>query len=293
MIKFEGIMPALVTPLTADERINTEVLKKLINDMIDKGAEGFYIGGATGEGLKIRTEERMILAEESMNAISGRVPAIIQVASMNTNDALLLAKHAEKIGADAISATPPLFFQYDEDDVYNYYKALAEASSLPVMVYYNPAAGFNMNANFAARMFEIDNVTAIKWTSSNFFEMSRLKDITHGEMNIINGPDEMLLMGLNAGADGGIGTTYNFQLETIKGIYNAFKNGDVQKAQVLQIKANRVISVLLKYKIIPATKAVVEAMGYDVGNAAFPMKRYTNEQKAQIVAEFKAAGLEL
>ncbi len=293
MIKFEGIMPALVTPLTADERINTEVLKKLINDMIDKGAEGFYIGGATGEGLKIRTEERMILAEESMNAISGRVPAIIQVASMNTNDALLLAKHAEKIGADAISATPPLFFQYDEDDVYNYYKALAEASSLPVMVYYNPAAGFNMNANFAARMFEIDNVTAIKWTSPNFFEMSRLKDITHGEMNIINGPDEMLLMGLNAGADGGIGTTYNFQLETIKGIYNAFKNGDVQKAQVLQIKANRVISVLLKYKIIPATKAVVEAMGYDVGNAAFPMKRYTNEQKAQIVAEFKAAGLEL
>ena len=293
MIKFEGIMPALVTPLTAEERINTDVLKKLINDMIDKGAEGFYIGGATGEGLKIRTEERMILAEESMNAIAGRVPAIIQVASMNTNDALLLAKHAEKIGADAISATPPLFFQYDEDDVYNYYKALAEASSLPVMVYYNPAAGFNMNANFAARMFEIDNVTAIKWTSPNFFEMNRLKDITHGEMNIINGPDEMLLMGLNAGADGGIGTTYNFQLETIKGIYNAFKNGDIQKAQELQTNANRVISVLLKYKIIPATKAVVEAMGYDVGNAAFPMKRYTNEQKAQIVAEFKAAGLEL
>lgn len=293
MIKFEGIMPALVTPLTAEECINTEVLKKLINDMIDKGAEGFYIGGATGEGLKIRTEERMILAEESMNAIAGRVPAIIQVASMNTNDALLLAKHAEKIGADAISATPPLFFQYDEDDVYNYYKALAEASSLPVMVYYNPAAGFNMNANFAARMFEIDNVTAIKWTSPNFFEMNRLKDITHGEMNIINGPDEMLLMGLNAGADGGIGTTYNFQLETIKGIYDAFKNGDIQKAQELQTKANRVISVLLKYKIIPATKAVVEAMGYDVGNAAFPMKRYTNEQKAQIVAEFKAAGLEL
>lgn len=286
-------MPALVTPLTAEERINTEVLKKLINDMIDKGAEGFYIGGATGEGLKIRTEERMILAEESMNAIAGRVPAIIQVASMNTNDALLLVKHAEKIGADAISATPPLFFQYDEDDVYNYYKALAEASSLPVMVYYNPAAGFNMNANFAARMFEIDNVTAIKWTSPNFFEMNRLKDITHGEMNIINGPDEMLLMGLNAGADGGIGTTYNFQLETIKGIYNAFKNGDIQKAQELQTKANRVISVLLKYKIIPATKAVVEAMGYDVGNAAFPMKKYTNEQKAQIIAEFKAAGLEL
>ena len=292
MIKFEGIMPALVTPLTADERINTQVLHKLINDMIDKGSNGFYIGGATGEGLKLRTEERMILAEEALKAMDGRVPAIIQVASMNFNDAIALTKHAEKIGADAISATPPLFFQYDEDDVYNYYKALADASSLPVMVYYNPAAGFNMNAAFAARMFEIDNVTAIKWTSPNYYEMGKLKDITHGEMNIVNGPDEMLLQGLSAGADAGIGTTYNFQVETMLNIYNCFKKGDISKAQEYQTKANRLISVLLKYKIIPATKVVMEAMGYEVGNAAFPMKRYSDEQKAQIVSEFKDAGLE-
>ena len=292
MMKFEGIMPALVTPLTEDERINTGVLEGLIKDMLEKGAQGFYIGGATGEGLKLRTEERMLLAEQSIKAIDGKAPAIIQVASMNFNDAVALTKHADKIGADAISATPPLFFQYDEDDVYNYYKALANASSLPVMVYYNPAAGFNMNADFAARMFEIDNVTAIKWTSPNFYEMSKLRDITNGEMNIINGPDEMLLMGLCAGADGGIGTTYNFQLETIINIYNSFKNGDIAKAQEYQTQANRVISALLKYKIIPATKAVMEAKGYAVGNAAFPMKRYSGAQKAQIVADFKAAGLE-
>jgi N-acetylneuraminate lyase len=84
------------------------------------------------------------------------------------------------------------------------------------MIYYSPAARFDISADFAAKMFEVDNITAIKWTSSDYYEMLRLKDLTHGEMNIINGPDEMLLMGLNAGADGGIGTTYNFMFETIK-----------------------------------------------------------------------------
>lgn len=292
MMKFEGIMPALITPLKEDESINVNVLHSLIESMIKKGADGFYIGGATGEGLTLRTEERMILAEEAIKAINGRTSCIIQVAATDFNDAILLARHAEKIGADAISATPPLFFQYDEYDVYNYYKALAKAVHIPLMVYYNPAAGFDMDAKFAARMFEVDNITAIKWTSSNYYEMIRLKDMTHGEMNVINGPDEMLLMGLNAGADGGIGSTYNFQLETIKAIYTNFKNGDIVKAQEMQTKANRVISALLNYKIIPATKVVMEAMGFDVGNATFPMKRYTAEQKAKIVADFKEAGLE-
>ena len=293
MIKFEGIIPALVTPLTTDERINTKVLHKLINDLTLKGADGFYIGGATGEGLKLRTEERMILAEESLKAINGKVPSIVQVASMNFNDAITLSKHAKEIGADGISATPPLFFQYDEDDVYNYYKALAEASSLPVMIYYSAAAAFYMRPEFAARVFEIDNVTAIKWTNPNFYELNKLKYLTNGEMNIINGPDEMLLMGLSAGADGGIGTTYNFMFETIKSIYEYFKKGDIKSAQEFQTKANRIISVLLKYKGIPVTKVIMEAMGYEVGYAAFPMKRYTDEEKKVILADFRAAGLEI
>jgi dihydrodipicolinate synthase/N-acetylneuraminate lyase len=153
-MKFKGIIPALVTPLNEDETINTSVLVELINYLNSKGADGFYIGGATGEGLALRTEERMVLAQEAVNAINGKKPSIIQVASTDFNDAILLAKHAEKIGADAISATPPLFFQYDENDVYNYYKALADSVHIPVMIYYSPAARFDISADFAAKMFE-------------------------------------------------------------------------------------------------------------------------------------------
>ena len=293
MMRFSGVMPALVTPLDANEKINVPVLNQLLNDLLAKGADGFYLCGATGEGIAVKTEERMLLAEEAIKTVGDRKPCIVQVASGNFEDAIRLAKHAEKVGAAAISATPPLFFSYDKDDVYNYYKKLADAVSIPMMIYYNPAAGFHINADIAAKMFEIDNVTAIKWTSSDYYQMMRLKDITNGEMNIINGPDEMLLMGLSAGADGGIGTTYNFMFDIIRGIYDNFMKGDLVAAREYQTRAIRIISVLLNYKIIPAAKVVLEAQGYAVGNATFPMKRYSDEEKATIVAQMKAAGLKI
>lgn len=282
MMKFKGIMPALVTPLDENERVKVDVLHSLIDYLLGQGADGFYVAGATGEGLALRVEERMILAEESVKKMKGKCPCIIQVASTNFNDAITLAKHAQSVGADAISATPPLFFGYDETDVYNYYKRLAESVSIPLMIYYNPGAGFKFNAKIAAKMFEVDNITAIKWTSSDYYEMIRLKDITNGEMNIINGPDEMLLMGLNAGADGGIGTTYNFMLPTIKAIYESFMKGDTATAQKMQNKADRAIAELKNYRAIPGTKAILEHMGFAVGNAAFPMKRYDEAAKKSL-----------
>lgn len=282
-MKIKGIMPALVTPLNEDESINLKALKKLMDDLILKGADGFYIGGATGEGLALRTEERKILAEASVkNTVESKKPCIIQIASMNFSDAIILAKHAEEKGAAAISATAPLFFSYSENDVYNYYKKIASAVHIPLMVYYNPFANFPMDARFAKRLFEIDNVTSIKWTSSDFYQMLMLKEITNGEMGVINGFDEMLLSGLSAGADGGIGSTYNYQLENVKGVYEAFTDNDINRAREYQKKASEVVFAFNGEPIIPASKAVLECMGYEVGNATFPMKRYTDEEKLKI-----------
>ena len=288
--RFRGVMPALITPLDADERINVPVLHQLLNYFVEKNADGFYIGGATGEGLALRTEERMILAEESVKAVAHRKPCIVQVAATDFNDAILLAKQAESCGADAISATPPLFFGYDDEAVYQYYKALANAVHIPVMIYYNPNAGFRVSAEFAAKCHEIDNITAIKWTCSNYDEMLRLCDLTQGDMNILNGPDQMLLMGLNAGADGGIGTTYNFMLDRYQEIYRAFHADEKDRAREVQMKADRVIKAVCNYDLIPATKALMEEMGFDAGNATFPMTRYNAEQKKQIIADAYAAG---
>ena len=284
--EIKGVYPALVTPLNEDETVNTAVLQQLISDLETQGADGFYVGGATGEGLALSTEVRQTLTETVINAVSPGKTVIIQVAAMHFNDMLTLARHAEESGAAAISATAPLFFSYDENDVWQYYKRLAEHVHIPLMVYYSPAARFPMNADFAARLFEIDNVTAIKWTSSDFYQLLRLKDITSGEMTVMNGSDEMLLSGLCAGADGGIGTTYNFQLKNIRGLYDAFRQADMEKARAFQRQAVRIIAASFENEpIIPATKAILEQMGYAVGNAAFPMKRYTEKEKEEIFAK--------
>ena len=113
-MKFKGILPALVTPLTEEERINVPVLEQLMEALLAQGADGFYVAGATGEGLALRPEERRILAGESVRIAAGRVPCILQIASTDFSQAIALAKHAESVGAAAISATPPLFFGYGE-----------------------------------------------------------------------------------------------------------------------------------------------------------------------------------
>lgn len=289
-MKFTGVMPALISPLRADETIDTAALPKLIDYLLQKGADGFYVGGATGEGIALSEEQRMVLAQEAVNATNGAKPCIIHVASANFNEAVRLAKHAESVGAAAISAIPPLFYKYDEDDVFQYYKRLAESVHIPLMIYFNPAAGFNINAPFAAKMFEVDNITAIKWTSPNYYEMLRLKDLTHGEMNIINGPDETLLMGLSAGADGGIGTTYNFMMPLFRNIYDSFTKGDLQTAQARQMDVARIISALRLCPSIPAVKILLKEMGINIGNAVFPMKQLDEKKKAEFISAMKAAG---
>lgn len=291
-MKINGVLPALITPLNQDERINLPVLKKMLQNLLSQGADGFYIGGATGEGINLRTEERMILAEESVKTVNGKKPCIVQVASTNFNDVIALAKQAEECGADMVSSTAPIFFAYNEENIYNYYKAIANAVNIPVMVYYCPLANFNFTAKFVAKLFEIDNITAIKWTSSDYYGITQVKDLTHGEMTVMNGPDEMMLMGLCAGADGAIGSNYNYIYEDSKAIYSAFVEGDIKKAQEAQYKLNRFVNLLLKDgEIIPTIRALLEAQGYDVGDATFPLTKFTAEQKANVVDEFRKIGL--
>lgn len=287
---FTGVMPALITPLHEDESVNVKVTKELVEYFLGQGADGFYVAGATGEGLALRPDQRRILAETAIDAVGGRKPCIVQVACTDFNEAIRLAKHAESAGAAAISATPPLFFRYDENDVYNYYKALADAVHIPLMVYNSPLTGFPLTPDFIAKLFKIDNITSIKWTSYDYYGLMRLKQLTHGEINVMNGPDETLLMGLTAGADGGIGATYNFMFPLFRNIYDNFKSGNLEAAKKYQDKVTDIIGALRSFTTIPATKVLLEEVGFDMGNATFPMKRYDAEQKKALVKAMSDGG---
>lgn len=291
-MKFQGVMPALITPLTKDGKLNKSVLKQLIEDLLKKGADGFYIGGATGEGLVIDADVHKELTTESIRIVNHRVPCIIHVARTNTNEMLDLARHAEREGAEAISAIPPLFYKYDDDGIVAYYKALADSVKIPIVIYNNPNTGVTFTTPLLKRLFAIENITAIKWTNYDFFAVMNLKNAVP-EANVINGPDEMLLMGLAAGCDACIGTTYNFQLPLIKKIYNAFHEGKMEEARAYQMKACAVINAILGGNIIMATKLIMSKQGYDVYHPVHPMHAFTKEQEEKILKDVLAAGLEL
>ena len=289
---FKGIMPALVTPLNADGvTINEKATRDLIEFQLAQGADGFYVLGSTGEGLVLSEKERMNMLEVVVDQVKGRKPIICHIASTNFSEAVRLAKHSEKAGADAVSAIPPIFFHYTNDDIYNYYNTLASSSNLPFVMYNHPAANGGMSAELVAKMFnEIDNITGVKWTVNNYFELIRLKDMTNGEMNIINGPDEMLICGLAAGADAGIGTTYNVMLPQFLEIYKYFKEGDIDKAREIQKKINRVIHCMIKHEVIPATKYMCTMLGFNAGQGSYPLKEISGDKATALKADLKKLG---
>lgn len=288
---FKGIMPALITPLMEDNKtVNEQVTRELLEFLLKQGADGFYIVGSTGEGLVLEEKERMRLCEIVVDQVKKRKPVICHTAAMNFEEALRLSKHAEKAGADAISAIPPLFFHYREEDICSYYKTLAESTSLPFIMYNHFSANGGLSAETVAKLFEVDQITGVKWTVNNYFEMMKLKDMTNGEMNIINGPDEMLIAGLSAGADAGIGTTYNVMLPQYLEIYKNVKAGSIEKARELQIKVNRVVSVMIRHEVIPAVKEMCTMMGFESGKATYPMGQMTEREKEELHAELMAAG---
>jgi len=291
-MKFTGILPALITPVDENGALKVAALEKLINDLIDQGADGFYVCGATGEGVTISKEAHMAMTEETVRIVDGRVPCIVHVARINVAEMLELAAHAEAVGADAVSAIPPIFYKYTDDEIYAYYKRLCEAVSIPVVIYNNPNTGVSFSMSLLERLFALPNLTAIKWTNYDFYSVMQLKDrIPHA--NVINGPDEMLAMGLTAGCDAGIGTTYNFMLPLIKSIYTAHTEGRIEEARELQRKADAIIAALLKGNGIMGTKLILSRRGYDVYYPVFPMRRFTPEEEITYLEGLRAAGLDV
>ena len=289
--EIKGIMPALVTPLNPDGvTLNVSALRKLIGYHKSQGADGFYLSGATGEGLVLSVDTRKKLIDNAIQEIGDDGLKIVHVADMNFETVKYLAKYAEAVGADVISAIPPIYFGYDQDDIYNYYKEIAAQVKIPLMLYYTPAANTALDTNLFMRLLELDNVTSVKWTVKDYYKLIELLTVSEGRMKVINGPDEMLLCGLSAGCSGGIGTTYNVMLPLYKKIYELFNAGDMKGALEVQKQADKVVSVLIKYRGIQATKVVLEAMGFEVGNATFPMKAYSPEMKKKIFEDVKAAG---
>ncbi|MBR4973229.1 MAG: N-acetylneuraminate lyase, partial [Clostridia bacterium] len=256
MEKYRGIFTALLTPFDSNNKINEKELEKLVKFNLDKGVKGFYVGGSTAEAFLLSTDER----KQIMDVVKSAAPdatLIAHIGSINEGEATELALHAKKLSYDVISSVAPFYYKFTFEEIKNYYFRLADAAELPMLVYHFPAfSGVNMGINEMGQFLKDDRFLGIKYTSNDFFTMEQCKS-NFPEKIVYNGFDEMFLAGLSMGADGGVGSTYNFMADKFVKIKALFEENKIAEAQEIQKEANKIITILCKIGVMQAEKEVL------------------------------------
>lgn len=283
--ELSGIIPALLTPFSADGSINTKALSRVIDWNIEKGVNGFYVGGSTAEAFLLDEAERNLVYRTAAEAAGGRVPLIAHVGCISTDQAIRFAKTAEKLGYNAISAIAPFYYKFSFEQIRRYYFDIADAVDLPMVIYNFPNfSGVNLTVEQVSEFFADDRFIGIKHTSNDFFSLEQFKS-RFPEKLVFNGFDEMLLSGLSVGADGGIGSTYNFMAEKYIALLQAFRAGDSARALELQRECNRIIKALCRVGVMEGEKEVLCQLGFDFGGARRPFSPLSAEEKAFLKQE--------
>ncbi len=278
--KFKGVFSALLTPYTGDDKINGTSVKQIIDFNLAKGINGFYVGGSTGEGMLLTVEERKQLFKYAAESNAGRGTMIAHVGTINTNHAIDMAKYAQDMGYDAISAVAPFYYGFSYEAIKGYYNDIANSVDIPMIMYNFPNAnGFQFNKEKAEDMFKNKKFIGIKHTTSDLFALQQFKTMECNPL-VYNGFDEMLVAGLSMGADGGIGSTYNFMPQKYVDMFRLFNEGNIKQAQKIQYEANEIITMLIKYGVFATEKGILEEMGIEMGGCRKPFTELSAEGKA-------------
>ena len=284
MKNLKGIYTALLTPFTKEGRINEKELARLVRHNLSLGADGFYVCGSTAEALMLSAEERMeIMSVVKENA--GNANLIAHVGSISERDAHKLASFAKDLSYDLISSVAPFYYKFSFAEIKDYYIRLAESSGMKMLVYHFPAfSGVSMGSDEMAAFLGDDRFAGIKFTSNDFFTLEQCKS-RFPEKLVFNGYDEMMLSGLAMGADGGIGSTYNFMADKFVLIRKLFSEGKTEEARAVQNEANRIITILCKIGVMQAEKEIMNQLGFDFSKCLPPFSNVNEEQKALIAKE--------
>ena len=279
-MKLDGIIPAIVTPFDRNGDVNYTELKKLVELLLEEGADGFYVTGSTGECFLLTDEERTLVTAAVAETVNGKVPVIAHIGKIGASQAANLAREAQRAGASAVSSVPPFYYNFQTDEIAGYYECISNATDLPVVIYNIPQfSGVSINADNMASIMGNSRVEGLKYTDLNLYELERIRR-KFPQLKIMFGKDESLLYALPVGVDGAIGSTYNFTLKLFRKIWNAYRQELFREAEKLQHEANKIISEMLRIKnIIAAEKYLLGKKGIQCGNCRPPFRPLTEEEK--------------
>ena len=271
------LFTAVVTPTNPDESLKPTALARLVENYIQRGVEGIYCGGSTGEGLLFTTDERICAIRTAIEAAAGRCPVIAHVGALRTADSIHMAQAAQQGGATAISMIPPIYYSYTTEEIEAHYRAVLDCTDLPMLLYNIPQfTGIEFDAS--SSLLADPRVVGIKHTAPSMYALERIKS-SFPDKYVINGFDETFVAAMAAGADGTIGTTVGLQPELFVAARSRLKNGDLPGAQLVQSRINEIISGLLKVGVFSGAKYLASRQVPDLGECRKPLRQLSQHDR--------------
>ena len=273
--KFKGVFVAFYACYDDKGNICKEKIQNLARWYVEKGVNGLYLTGSSGEAMMHSAEERIQTVKAVMDVVGGKTTIIAHVATPSTAESCRIAKSVADLGVDAISSVPNIYYPLPESCIEEYWDAMIECAKLPFFIYNIPSTtGYNISMSLFEKMIKKPYVAGIKTTSPNSALISRMKRAGGENTLIFNGDDAQLLAGLSMGATGGIGGTYGAMPELYVNLYRAFREGNMEEALLWQDRADTALSHgRVGWSTgVACMKAILNARGIDCGGVRPPFK---------------------
>jgi 4-hydroxy-tetrahydrodipicolinate synthase len=291
MAEFHGVFPYLVSPVDPDGRIRTKVLGRLCDDLIKSGVHGLTPLGSTGEFAYLNHAQRAAVVQTTIEAAGGRVPVVAGVVSTSTADAVAQAKSYQKLGADGILAILEAYFPLQDAQVYSYFRAIADAVDIPVVIYTNPQfQRSDLTLDVIARLSAHPRINYIKDASTNTGRLLSIMNRCGDAIRVFSAsahiPAAVMLIG---GVGWMAGPACIIPRQSVE-LYNLCKAKRWDEAMVLQRKLWRINEAFARYNLAACIKAGLAIQGYDVGDPIPPQAALTADERKAVEAVLRDLG---
>lgn len=289
---FNGTATAMITPFGKDGGVNYAAFGRMIDFQIENGTDVLVVLGTTGEPPTMTEEEKEEVMRFSVRRAAKRAKVVFGTGSNSTAHAVEASRKAERLGADGLLAVTPYYNKCTQNGLYEYYKTIADAVSIPVICYnVPPRTGVNIKPETAARIADIENIAGIKEACGNMEQIVTTARMIRGKCDLYSGDDHLNLPILAIGGAGLISVSSNIFPRETKQLYEAVKRGDLGEANRLQDKMLPVIDLLFcEVNPIPA-KAAADMIGLEGGTPRAPLTEMEPAHKEQLRAALKTYGL--
>ncbi|MGM7720424.1 4-hydroxy-tetrahydrodipicolinate synthase [uncultured Metabacillus sp.] len=284
MIHFGRLSTAMITPFDKNGNIDFQKTSILIDYLINHGSDSLVIAGTTGESPTLSTEEKIALFKHTVKEVNGRVPVIAGTGSNNTAASIHLTKKAEEAGVDAIMLVVPYYNKPSQEGLYQHFKAIAESTKLPVMLYNIPGRSvINLSVDTIVRLSELPNIVAIKEASGDLDAMSEIISRTKDDFALYTGDDALTIPVLSIGGVGVVSVASHIAGTEMQSMISSFINGDYAAAAKQHRTLLPVVKQLFASPNPTPVKTALQVKGIDVGSVRLPLVPLTSSERNELI----------